>query len=153
MCFLHLLKFGPLHRPRGLKTAFRCLYHLSWEKLVQNNMSHAMLIPKINNFTAFENIVLKFDRAKRIFAVFRVSFAIFIYGKCWDMIFQIPLTILHPLICDKPMFSPIGQVLGVLLYFQNGYRQPCWKWLILGTFPSQLRGSWEIIFFSTISSI
>ena len=105
--FVHFLTFGPLHRPRGPRTDFRCFFILVGEKLVQNDMSHALLVPKINNFTAFENIVLKFDRARRIFAVFRVYFAILIYGKCRDMVFQIPLNILHPLICDKPMLKAI----------------------------------------------
>ena len=75
-------------------------------------MSHVMLDPRINKFTALENIVLKFDCARRVFAVFRVYFAIFIYGKYSDMVFQIPQTILHPLICNKSMFWAIGRVLG-----------------------------------------
>ena len=105
--FFNFLNFWTSTSPQRRKNRFWLLSSSQLRKLVQNDMSHAMLVPKINNFTAFENIVLKFDRVRRIFAVFRVYFAILIYGKCRDMVFQIPLTILHPLICDKPMLKAI----------------------------------------------
>ena len=110
--FINFRTFWSLDRPKSLKINFCCFHYLSWEKLVQNDMSHVILDPRINKFTALENIVLKFDCARRVFAVFRVYFAIFIYGKYSDMVFQIPQTILHPLICNKSMFWAIGRVLG-----------------------------------------
>ena len=123
--FINFWTFWPLDRLKGLKINFCCFRYLSWEKLVQNDMSHAMLVPRINKFTAFENILLKFDRARLVFAVFRVCYAIFIYAKYRDMVFQIPLTILHLLICNKPMFWAIAWALGRPAY--GWWRHYLWR--------------------------
>ena len=56
------VSFWPLIGP---KLFCFCFHYLFREKLDQNDLSHAMLIPSLYIFIVFEKILFKFDSARR----------------------------------------------------------------------------------------
>ena len=55
----------PLTRPRGPQTDIFCFHYLCREEIDQNDMSHAILIPSINIYIVFEQILKKKKKKKK----------------------------------------------------------------------------------------